>query len=143
MQCCTCSKWVHLKCSLLPFSKFRTLGSSHFWSFPPAASLFLLETTPWLNPWTPPGCIPPLFNLAHLTPFASAAFPPNPRLQASYPPSAHFLSSPSASSTPSPASDCLSTPLAFSSPTDSLRVLQWNAGGLRARTTELPDFLSR
>ena len=28
MQCCSCSKWVHLKCSLLS-SKFRTFGSSH------------------------------------------------------------------------------------------------------------------
>ena len=34
VQCCTCSNWVHLKCSLL-FSKFRTLGRSHSWSFPP------------------------------------------------------------------------------------------------------------
>ena len=32
VQCCTCSNWVHLKCSLLSFSRFRTLGSSHFWS---------------------------------------------------------------------------------------------------------------
>ena len=35
VQCCTCSKWVHLKCSLISFSKFKTLGSSHSWSFPP------------------------------------------------------------------------------------------------------------
>ena len=34
VQCCTCSKWVHLKCSLLSFSKFKTLGSSHSWSCP-------------------------------------------------------------------------------------------------------------
>ena len=34
VQCCTCSNWVHLKCSLLSFSRFRTLGSSHSWSFP-------------------------------------------------------------------------------------------------------------
>ena len=33
--CCTCSNWVHLKCSLLSFSRFRTLGSSHSWSCPP------------------------------------------------------------------------------------------------------------
>ena len=32
VQCCTCSKWVHLKCSVL--STFRTLGSSHSWSCP-------------------------------------------------------------------------------------------------------------
>ena len=35
VQCCTCSDWVHLKCSLLTFSRFRTLGSSHSWSCPP------------------------------------------------------------------------------------------------------------
>ena len=29
VQCCTCSKWVHLGCSLLSLSKFKTLGSSH------------------------------------------------------------------------------------------------------------------
>ena len=34
VQCCTCSKWIHLKCSLLFFSRFRTLDSSHSWSFP-------------------------------------------------------------------------------------------------------------
>ena len=34
VQCCTCSKWVHLKCSLLSLSKFRALGSSHSWSCP-------------------------------------------------------------------------------------------------------------
>ena len=46
----------------------------------------------------------------------------------------------SAPSPPSLAPGCPSTPPA-SSP-DSLRVLQWNAGGLRARSTELLHFLS-
>ena len=32
MQCCTCSKWVHLKYSLLALSRFKTLDSSHSWS---------------------------------------------------------------------------------------------------------------
>ena len=31
VQCCTCSKWVHLRCSLPFFSRFKTLGSSHSW----------------------------------------------------------------------------------------------------------------
>ena len=39
VQCCTCSKWVHLRCSQLSFSKFRALGSSHCWSFPPSVTL--------------------------------------------------------------------------------------------------------
>ena len=41
VQCCTCSKRVHLRCSLLSLSEFRTLGSSHSWSCPPAGSLLL------------------------------------------------------------------------------------------------------
>ena len=32
VQCCACSKWVHLRCSQLSLSKFRALGSSHSWS---------------------------------------------------------------------------------------------------------------
>ena len=40
------------------------------------------------------------------------------------------------------APDRPSTPPASSPPPDSLRVLQWNAGGLRARSTELLHFLS-
>ena len=35
VQCCKWSNWVHLNCSLLSFSRFRTLGSSHSWSYPP------------------------------------------------------------------------------------------------------------
>ena len=34
VQCITCSKWAHLRCSILSLSKFRTLGSSHSWSCP-------------------------------------------------------------------------------------------------------------
>ena len=29
VQCCTCCKWVYLRCSQLSLSKFRTLDSSH------------------------------------------------------------------------------------------------------------------
>ena len=39
VQCCACSKWVHLRCSQLSLSQFRALGSSHSWSSPPAESL--------------------------------------------------------------------------------------------------------
>ena len=47
MQCCTCSNWVHLKCSLLSFSRFRTLGSSHSWSCLPCCVLaFFGDSTP-------------------------------------------------------------------------------------------------
>ena len=38
VQCSTCSKWVHLRCSQLSLSKFRALDSSHSWSCPRAVS---------------------------------------------------------------------------------------------------------
>ena len=58
MQCCTCSKWVDLRCSLLSLFKFRTLGSSHTWSFPPcfvpACNTVTFSTvTPHCNTMTP------------------------------------------------------------------------------------------
>ena len=47
VQCGTCSNWVHLKCSLLSFSKFRILGSSHSWSCPPCCvPAFFGDPTP-------------------------------------------------------------------------------------------------
>ena len=68
--------------------------------------------------------------------FANAALSPHPRLQTFYSPSAHFISSPSVPPSPYLA------PGFTSAPPDSLRVLQWNAGGFRARSTELLHFLS-
>ena len=38
VQCCTCSKWVHLRCSQLSLSNFRALGSSHSWSCLPCCN---------------------------------------------------------------------------------------------------------
>ena len=35
VQCCTCSRWVHLKSSLLSFSRFKTLGTCYSCSCPP------------------------------------------------------------------------------------------------------------
>ena len=41
VQCCTCSKWVHLRCLLLSLFKLRTLGSSYAWScLPPLCPCF-------------------------------------------------------------------------------------------------------
>ena len=131
MQCCTCSKWVHLKCSLLS-SKFSTLGSSHSWSCPLLHPYFF-----WRQ-----HCDFPL-GLLQLVYLHYSIWPtllmqhshPTPTF---YPPSVHFVTSPSAPSPPPHAPGCISTPPASSSP----RVLQWNAGGLRARSTELLHFLS-
>ena len=72
---------------------------------------------------------------------ANVALLPHPHLQTSYPPSALSVYF---SSAPSPrflAPDCPFMPPA-SSPPDSLRVFQWNAGGLQPRSTELLHFLS-
>ena len=76
-------------------------------------------------------------------PFANAALSLHPRLQTSYPPSTHFISSLPAPSPQPLAPGCPSSPPAFSPPPpDSLRVIQWNAGGLQARSTKLLHFLS-
>ena len=45
MQCCTCSKWVHVRCSQLSLSKSRALGSSHSWSCPPCRNTVTLLYT--------------------------------------------------------------------------------------------------
>ena len=136
VQCCTCSKWVHLMCSQLSLTKFRTLDSSHSWSCPRAVSPLV---TLRLSPRTPPMRIPPLYNLAlrllmlHSRPTLvfKLLIPRRPIL--------YIL--------PRPPHHCplllavlphLPPPL----PPDSLRVLQWKAGGLQARSTKLLHFLS-
>ena len=131
-QCCTCSKWVHLRYSQLSWSQLRALGSSHSWSCPPAESL-------WLPPRTPPTCIPPLCNLAPpplLTLHSRPTLVSKPLIP--HLPIIYLLLLPPQ---PSFAPGCPSAPPA-STPPDSLRVLQWNAGGLWARSTELLHFLS-
>ena len=61
VQCCTCFKWVHLRCSQPSLSKFRTLDSSHSWGCPHAVSPLV---TLRLSTRTPPTCIPPLYKPA-------------------------------------------------------------------------------
>ena len=105
---------------------------------PGAVPLLLVEIphlpTLRLRPQTPLACIPPLFNMSPLCHTST-----HPRFQSSL---AYFVSSPSAPS-PSPhAPGCFSIILCFLLPPDSLRVLQWNAGCLRARNTELLHFIS-
>ena len=131
--CCTCSKWVHLRCSQLSLSKFRALGSSHSWRCPPCR-----------NTVTPPSDSSDTYTSTVQSgpPSTDAALSRHPHLQTSYPPSAHSISPSSASSPLSLAPGHFSTPPASSPPSDSLRVFQWNAGGLQARSTELLHFLS-
>ena len=87
VQCCACSKWVHLRCSQLSLSKFRALGSSHSWSCPPC-QITVTPSSDSSDMYT---------STAQSSPAsANAALSPHPRLQTSYPPFAHSISSPSA-----------------------------------------------
>ena len=70
--------------------------------------------------------------------YAKAALSPHPRFQTSYPPSTYTVSSPSA---PHYRPLLLAVFLHLPPPPDSLRILQWNAVGLQARSTELLHFL--
>ena len=85
VQCCACSEWVHLRCSQLSLPQFRAFGSSHSWNCSPLPnhcdSLFGLLRHVYLHVQSSPSS-------------ANAALSPHPRLQTSYPPSAHFISSP-------------------------------------------------
>ena len=134
MLCCTCSKWVHLRCSQHSLSKFRTLGSSHSWSCLPCCNTVTPSSSDSSDTYTS--------TVQSGLPSTDAALSRHPRLQTSYPPSAHSISPSSAPSPPSLAPGHFSMPPASSPPPDSLRVLQWNAKGLRARSTELLHFLS-
>ena len=147
VQCCTCFNWAHLKCSLLSFSRFRTLGSSHSWSCPPCCTpAFFGDATPtitvtsssdsssWYTSTAQSGSSGPLLLMHHSHP--TLAFKP----LILFPPTLYLLP-------PDPnhrlmilaVSLYLLLPLPL---TNYLRVLQWNAGGLRARSTELLHFVS-
>ena len=133
VQCCACSKWVQLRCSQLSLSKFRALGSYRSWSCP-SCRITVTPSSDSSDMYT---------STVQSSPAsANAALSPHPRLQTSYAPSAHFISSSSSPQPPSLAPGFPSAPPASTSPTDSLRVLQRNAGGLRATSTELLHFLS-
>ena len=75
-------------------------------------------------------------------PSTDAALSLHPHVQTSHPPSVHSISPSSAPPPPSLASGRPSTSPASSPPPDFLRVLQWNAGGLLARSTKILHFLS-
>ena len=107
--------------------QIQALGSSHSWSCPPCR-ITVTPSSDSSDMYT---------STVQSSPTsANAALSPHPRLLTSYPPSAHSISSPSAPPPTSLALGCPSAP-----PASSLRVLQWNAGDLRARSTKLLHFL--
>ena len=106
--------------------------------------LLLLELPPCRNTVTPSSDSSDMYTSTVQSGPASAnaALSPHPRLQTYYPPSAHYISPPSSPTPPYLASGFTFTPPASSPHPDSLRVLQWNAVGLQARSTEILHFLS-
>ena len=147
VQCYTCSNWVHLKCSLLSFSRFKILGSFHSWSCPPCCVLaFFGGPTPtstvtsfsdssiWHTSTAQSGPSGSLLLMqhSHLTIAFKPLifFPPTLYLLPLHPHHRLMLLAVS-----------LYLLLLLPLP-DSVRVLQWNAGGLRARNTELLHFIS-
>ena len=147
VQCCICSKWVHLRCSLLSFSRFKTLGTSHSWSCPPCC-LPISSGGP-----TPTNTVTSSSDTSILYPSTFLAGPSGSSLlmhsrsvlvfkpPIPFPPTLYFLSLYSHQRLMFQAV-FLYLLLPLSSPLDSLRVLQWNAGCFRARSTELPHFIS-
>ena len=133
VQCCACSKWVHLRCSQLFLIPIQS-----------SCQLSLLELPPCRITVTPSSDSSDMYtSTVQSSPAsANAALSPHPRLQTSYPPSAHSIPSPSARPPLFLAPGFSSAPPASTPPPDSLRVIQWNAGGLRAKSTELLHFLS-
>ena len=147
VQCCTCSNGVHLKCLLLSFSRFRTLCSSYSWSCPPccvpafvgdaisaSTVTFSSDSSSWYTFTAQCGPSGPLLLMRYSNPTLAfkllILFPPTLYLLPLHPHHRLVLLAVSFYL-------LLSLPLP-----NSLRVLQWNAGGLRARSTEVLYFIS-
>ena len=108
VQCCACSKCVHLKCSQLSVFQFRALGSSHSWSCPLCRNTVTPPSSDSSDMYTSAVVSGPRS--------ANAALSPHPCLQTSYPPSAHYISPPFALPPPSLAPGFSSAPPASSPP---------------------------
>ena len=136
VQCCTCSKWVHLRCSQPSLSKFRTLDSPPSWSCPPCCVpthniVTLSSDSSDMYTCTVQSGPPLLILHSRPTLIFKLLIPRRPILYLLPLPSHHR-----------PLLLAVLLRLLPPLPSDSLKVLQWNAGGLRARSTELLHFLS-
>ena len=147
VQCCTCSNWVHLKCSLLSFFRFRTLGSSHFWSYSPCCvPAFFGDPTPTSTVTSSSDFFSWYTSTAHSDPSGPLLLmqPSHPILAFKplilFPPTLYILPlNPHHRLMFLTVSLYLLLPLLLP---NSFRVFQWNAGGLQARSTELLHFIS-
>ena len=108
VQCCACSKWVHPRCSQLSLYKFRTLDSFHSWSFPLCRNTVTPPSSDFSDTYTS--------TVESGPSSANAALSAHPRLQTSYPPTAHYISPPFALPPPSLAPGYPSAPPASSPP---------------------------
>ena len=86
-QCCACSKWIHQRCSQFSFSNSELLAALTLGALPP----FRITVTPSSD------SSDMYTSTVQSSPAsANAALSPHPRLQTSYLPSAHSISSTSA-----------------------------------------------
>ena len=132
VQCCTCSKWVHLRCSKFSLSKFKALGSSHSWTCPPCRNTVTPPFSDFSNTYTSTvEAGTPLLMLHSRPTLVSKPLIP-------YLPFIYLLPLPSHHR---PLLLAILLHLLPPLPPDSFRVLQWNAGGLQVRSTELLHFL--
>ena len=162
IQCTNCSLCVHLSCSGLSPADFRKISPGHSWTCPmfpsssqplpslshsnPISSSFSIS--PSSHTPNPP---PPLTN-NHKT--ISSKTKPSPKTTSNNPtylrnhPQLIYTYPLSALTTPSPQSQYTTSPLTQSSfhpsfpSRNNLRILQWNANGIRPRRTELLHFFS-
>ena len=161
VQCTNCSLWVHLSCSGLSPADFHKISLGHSWtcSMCPSSSQplpSLSHSNPVSSSFSVSPSIytpnpPPSLTDTHKT-TSSKITPPQkqPRIT---PPillttPTNFYLPPSASPIPPPQTQHTISPLTQSSfhpsspSRNSLRILQWNANGIRPRRTKLIQFLS-
>ena len=153
---------THLSCSGLSSADFRKISPGHSWTCPmcPSSSQPLpslshsnpISSSFSVSPSSHTPNSPPPFTNNHKT--ISSKTNPSPKTTSNnlnYPPNHPqliYTYPPSASSTPPPQSQYTISPLTQSSfypsfpSRNNLRILQWNANGIRPRRTELIQFLS-
>ena len=110
VQCCTCSKWVHLRSSQLFSLNLELLTALTLGAAPPPCCVSNRNTVTLSSDFSDNNTS----TIQSSSSSANAALPPHPCIQTSYPPAAHFVSSPFATSLPSLTPGCPSTPSASS-----------------------------